>query len=193
MRGGGRDLVRIRENQRRSRERRKEYTQHLEQRLRSFESLGVAASQEIQEAGKRVARENAFLRSLVMLYGVTDKQVKEYLESRTDTIPESSARLPEQSGNLPSSSHISQIPLPGLDARLDTRGAGYSPLKSAAQDENPVVFLLTVPVQLELVPNTTAWWQHGHWSVHMLRECSRDYREPEGVFKYPRCAIGTWT
>ncbi|OGE56246.1 hypothetical protein PENARI_c003G01657 [Penicillium arizonense] len=73
---------RIRENQRRSRTRRKEYVQHLEQRLWSFERLGVAATQEVQEAGRKVARENEVLRSLLLLHGVTEKSVEEYLESR---------------------------------------------------------------------------------------------------------------
>jgi hypothetical protein len=89
----------------------------------------VAASQGVQEAGKKVARENAFLRSLLMLCGVTDKQVKEYLESRTDT--ESTSRLPNQTAGPPSSSHNLQNPLP----ELDTRGTGYLPLMSAAQGE----------------------------------------------------------
>lgn len=74
--------ARIRENQRRSRTRRKEYVQRLEQRLWSFERLGVAATQEVQKAGRKVARENELLRSLLLLHGVTEKSVEEYLESR---------------------------------------------------------------------------------------------------------------
>lgn len=77
--------ARIRENQRRSREPRKEYTQYLE-RLRSFERLGVAATQEVQEAGRKVARENVILRSLLMLCGVTEKQTQEYLQSQIGDI-----------------------------------------------------------------------------------------------------------
>lgn len=74
--------ARIRENQRRSRTRRKEYVQHLEQRLWSFERLGVAATQEAQIAGREVARENDLLRALLMLHGVTETSIEEYLESR---------------------------------------------------------------------------------------------------------------
>lgn len=74
--------ARIRENQRRSRTRRKEYVQHLEQRLWSFERLGVAATQEVQKAGRKVARENDLLRSLLLLHGVTETSIEEYLESR---------------------------------------------------------------------------------------------------------------
>jgi hypothetical protein len=82
---------RIRENQRRSRTRRKEYVQHLEQRLWSFEKLGVAATQEVQKVGRKVARENELLRSLLLLHGVTKKSVEEYLESRGQ--PSSSTQI----------------------------------------------------------------------------------------------------
>ncbi|CAI7642601.1 unnamed protein product [Penicillium palitans] len=74
--------ARIRENQRRSRTRRKEYTQQLEQRVRSFEKLGIAATQDVQKAGRKVAAENVSLRSLLMTHGVTKKQIEEYLESQ---------------------------------------------------------------------------------------------------------------
>lgn len=77
--------ARIRENQRRSRTRRKEYVQHLEQRLRNFERLGIAVTQEVQKAGRKVKRENEMLRSLLLLHGVTEKSVEEYLESQGQT------------------------------------------------------------------------------------------------------------
>jgi hypothetical protein len=71
--------IRIRDNQRRSRARRKEYIHDLEQRLWRFEQLGVEASQEIQAAGRKVAEENTLLRSLLRLRGVTDAEIEEYL------------------------------------------------------------------------------------------------------------------
>ncbi|OQE67737.1 hypothetical protein PENNAL_c0166G05686 [Penicillium nalgiovense] len=74
--------TRIRENQRRSRTRRKEYIQQLEQQLRSFERLGIAATQDVQKAGRKVAAENVSLRSLLMIHGVTKIQIEEYLESQ---------------------------------------------------------------------------------------------------------------
>lgn len=78
--GSATSSARIRDNQRRSRTRRKEYIQDLEQRLRSFENLGVKATQEVQAAGKKVVAENVLLRSLLMLHGVTETQIKAYLE-----------------------------------------------------------------------------------------------------------------
>ncbi|CAF9943205.1 MAG: hypothetical protein ALECFALPRED_010837 [Alectoria fallacina] len=54
--------ARIRENQRRSRARRKEYLQELEQKLRKCEQAGVEASVDIQLAARKVAEENKRLR-----------------------------------------------------------------------------------------------------------------------------------
>lgn len=75
--------ARIRDNQRRSRARRKEYIHDLEQRLRRFESLGVEATLEVQAAGRKVAAENALLRSLLRQHGVSEEQIQDYLESHT--------------------------------------------------------------------------------------------------------------
>lgn len=81
-------LTRVRDNQRRSRARRKEYIQSLEQRLRSFERLGVVASQEIQQAGRKVTKENALLRSLLVLRGVTREEIAAFLKSHTESTPQ---------------------------------------------------------------------------------------------------------
>lgn len=54
--------ARIRENQRRSRARRKEYLQYLEQKLRKCEQAGVKASVDIQLAARKVVEENQKLR-----------------------------------------------------------------------------------------------------------------------------------
>ncbi|KAJ5294684.1 hypothetical protein N7508_009505 [Penicillium antarcticum] len=97
--------ARIRDNQRRSRTRRKEYVHDLEQRLRAFEKLGVKATQEVQAAGKKVASENVLLRSLLMLHGVTETQITQYLELHGH-VPSS---IPPQSRAEPSSG--SQNPL----------------------------------------------------------------------------------
>lgn len=81
-------LIRVRDNQRRSRARRKEYIQHLEQRLRTFESQGVVAAQEIQQAGRKVAKENALLRSLLVLRGVTADEIEAFLKSHAEFPPQ---------------------------------------------------------------------------------------------------------
>ncbi|KFY02077.1 hypothetical protein V490_00643 [Pseudogymnoascus sp. VKM F-3557] len=56
--------ARIRNNQRRSRARRKEYLQEIEGQLRQCELTGVEASPEIQSAARKVLEENRRLRTL---------------------------------------------------------------------------------------------------------------------------------
>jgi hypothetical protein len=75
------NLARIRDNQRRSRARRKEYLQELEARLRQCELQGIEASAEIQLAARRVADENKKLRMLLNQNGVGDDNIEAYLQS----------------------------------------------------------------------------------------------------------------
>ncbi|CZR63468.1 uncharacterized protein PAC_13365 [Phialocephala subalpina] len=75
------NLARIRDNQRRSRARRKEYLQELEARLRQCELQGIEASSEIQMAARRVADENKKLRGLLAQHGVDDDTVDSYLQT----------------------------------------------------------------------------------------------------------------
>lgn len=82
--------VRIRNNQRRSRARRKEYIDDLEQRLRRFERQGVEATTEVQTAARKVARENALLRGLLVANGVSNSEIDDYLRGKSynpDIIP----------------------------------------------------------------------------------------------------------
>lgn len=134
-------LARIRENQRRSRTRRKEYVQHLEQRLRSFERFGVSASQDIQEAGKKVAAENVLLRSLLRVHGVRAEEIKEFLRSQksstslaTSSTSANSPQMttsndwPVNSNHLPSTHSYGQLDSASLEVdAIETR---YSPPKS---------------------------------------------------------------
>ncbi|MCJ1383879.1 hypothetical protein MMC17_006993 [Xylographa soralifera] len=73
------NLARIRDNQRRSRARRKEHLQDTEKRLRELEREGVEVSTDIQKAARRVVEENIRLRSLLKLRGVTDVEIDEHL------------------------------------------------------------------------------------------------------------------
>lgn len=73
------NLARIRDNQRRSRARRKEYLQELEGKYRNCELLGVEASSEIQAAARRVAEENKLLRLLLLQRGVPESEIDDYL------------------------------------------------------------------------------------------------------------------
>ncbi|EOD43816.1 hypothetical protein UCRNP2_9497 [Neofusicoccum parvum UCRNP2] len=72
------NLARIRDNQRRSRARRKEYLSELESKYRSCEQMGVQASAEIQAAAKRVLDENRRLRALLHQKGVCDAEIDSF-------------------------------------------------------------------------------------------------------------------
>ncbi|EMC91909.1 hypothetical protein BAUCODRAFT_40476, partial [Baudoinia panamericana UAMH 10762] len=70
---------RIRDNQRRSRARRKEYLQELETRYRQCEQSGVEATAEVQAAARRVVEENKRLRYLLKQQGFTDAEIDAFL------------------------------------------------------------------------------------------------------------------
>lgn len=72
--------LRIRENQRRSRARQKEYLQELEARLRNYELYGIEASPEIRTAANQVAEENRKLRELLLLRGIGKDKITTYLQ-----------------------------------------------------------------------------------------------------------------
>ncbi|MCJ1432043.1 hypothetical protein MMC27_001399 [Xylographa pallens] len=93
------NLARIRDNQRRSRARRKEHLQDTEKRLRELEREGVEVSTDIQKAARRVVEENIRLRSLLRLHGVTDVEIDEHLRGSVNGTQENSPlthlRVPE--------------------------------------------------------------------------------------------------
>ncbi|EGX92857.1 hypothetical protein CCM_04229 [Cordyceps militaris CM01] len=75
------NLARIRDNQRRSRARRREYLQELEQRLRLCELQGIEATTEVQVAARRVAEENRQLRQLLNKHGFSDDYIGRFLQA----------------------------------------------------------------------------------------------------------------
>jgi hypothetical protein len=78
-------VLRIRENQRRSRNRRKELIEELQGRLNEYERRGVEATQDMQRAARKVAQENTRLRSLLARHGVSHEEVEVYLRSSEET------------------------------------------------------------------------------------------------------------
>lgn len=73
--------ARIRDNQRRSRARHREFVNELKAKIREYERQGVQATLEMRRAARRVALENSRLRSLLASRGVTDDEVNQYLAS----------------------------------------------------------------------------------------------------------------
>ncbi|KAK3112224.1 hypothetical protein LTR53_011740 [Teratosphaeriaceae sp. CCFEE 6253] len=76
------NLARIRDNQRRSRARRKEYLSELEVKYRSCEQIGAEASAEIQAAARRVLDENKRLRELLKQQGLSESVIDGFLSDR---------------------------------------------------------------------------------------------------------------
>lgn len=74
------NLARVRDNQRRSRARRKEYLTDLESKYRHCEQVGVEASAAIQGAARRVAEENRKLRTLLKRKGVSEEEIRRWVE-----------------------------------------------------------------------------------------------------------------
>ncbi|KAF2009546.1 hypothetical protein BU24DRAFT_455508 [Aaosphaeria arxii CBS 175.79] len=76
--------TRIRDNQRRSRSRRAAHLQSLQQRVQEFERQGVAATLEMQQAARKVSRDNVRLRALLAMRGVGAEEVEAWLRAGED-------------------------------------------------------------------------------------------------------------
>ncbi|KAL8774454.1 MAG: hypothetical protein Q9209_000827 [Squamulea sp. 1 TL-2023] len=87
---------RIRDNQRRSRARRKDYIHELEEKVRCFEQRGVEASAEIQTAARKVFKENSELRGHNRALREENKQLRALLgQGQTGAVDDGSTRARE--------------------------------------------------------------------------------------------------
>ncbi|MCJ1393712.1 hypothetical protein MMC18_006588 [Xylographa bjoerkii] len=87
------NLARVRDNQRRSRARRKEHLHNTEKRLRELEREGVKVSTDIQKAARRVVEENIRLRAMLRQRGVEDVEIDESLRGGVNGTQESAPLL----------------------------------------------------------------------------------------------------
>ncbi|KXT00776.1 hypothetical protein AC578_2948 [Pseudocercospora eumusae] len=69
------DLARIRNNQRKSRARKKEYLENLESKWKQCEEVGMEASAEVQSLARAVLEENKHLRQLLQEHGIAKPDV----------------------------------------------------------------------------------------------------------------------
>ncbi|EAQ89478.1 predicted protein [Chaetomium globosum CBS 148.51] len=76
--------ARIRNNQRRSRARHREFVDELKAKVREYERQGVQATLDMRQAARKVALENSRLRSLLASRGVTDEEISHYLAQFED-------------------------------------------------------------------------------------------------------------
>ncbi|KAI1081791.1 hypothetical protein F5B20DRAFT_57640 [Whalleya microplaca] len=81
------DLVQNRQNQQRSRARRRERIEALERRLRDYERRDAQASAEMQRAARAVAWRNERLMLLLARHGVGRREVEEFLRAEADGGP----------------------------------------------------------------------------------------------------------
>ncbi|KAG0634016.1 hypothetical protein HOY80DRAFT_988538 [Tuber brumale] len=77
-------LSRIRENQRRSRARKREYMEDLERRWQKCKEMGVQANVELQQAARKVIEENALLREILAEAGIAQEEVERRLQVLKD-------------------------------------------------------------------------------------------------------------
>jgi hypothetical protein len=116
--------VRIRENQRRSRNRRKELIEDLQKRVLEHERQGVAATQDMQRAARRVADENLRLRSLLARHGVLQDEVESYLRSFHEEPPGNDAIASAQLQSGTAADHLS-VALGTVQSPKHTRLVGH--------------------------------------------------------------------
>ncbi|KAL2208757.1 hypothetical protein CC79DRAFT_1366965 [Sarocladium strictum] len=95
------DLARVRENQRRSRARRREYVTDLENRLRQCELLGIEASAEVALGARRVTEENRQLRELLHAHGVDDRHIAHYVQNAHGSWEAAPGTIPPMAGESP--------------------------------------------------------------------------------------------
>ncbi|KAK3721033.1 hypothetical protein LTR37_003323 [Vermiconidia calcicola] len=88
------ELSRVRENQRRSRARRKEYLQELENKYHECERTGATASAELQAAARKVLDENKGLRQILRQQGFTDADVDTLLVAQAPEDRQHSRHVP---------------------------------------------------------------------------------------------------
>jgi hypothetical protein len=120
--------ARIRDNQRRSRNRRKELIEDLQKRVQTYEQNGVTATQDMQRAARKVAQENLRLRSLLAHHGISQETVDIYLRS-FDTFQVSSdiSAIPAKTISSYQSVVPEKVPVHGLGAM------GWSSSKQPAE------------------------------------------------------------
>jgi hypothetical protein len=109
--------TRIRDNQRRSRAKRKELLVSLQQRIQDYERRGVTATVEVQRAAKVVARENALLRRLLARHGVSQDEINRELQAATgEAVIRSDTRKPD---------HGLRTQLPSLSINPNTAASSH--------------------------------------------------------------------
>ncbi|KAG8628397.1 hypothetical protein KVT40_004270 [Elsinoe batatas] len=129
------NLVRTRENQRRSRARRREYIADLEAKYRRYEAMGAEASVEIQQAARKVLEENRRLRNIIQEYGLNAEENEERPTEKLESLI-SKKRTLQDDGTLPSGRSIALKPASSMEEVAERSAsvvAGVRPTIGTAQ------------------------------------------------------------
>ncbi|KAI6762681.1 hypothetical protein HG530_008661 [Fusarium avenaceum] len=112
--------VRIRDNQRRSRARHKEYVEGLQKKLQDYERRGVEATLEMQQAARNVAIENSRLKVLLGYHGITNDDIEKFLQSFPDQPASDAAKatISQSTTGQPLAAAAPKMPLPPLSGAL---------------------------------------------------------------------------
>ncbi|KAJ6200251.1 hypothetical protein J3E72DRAFT_392108 [Bipolaris maydis] len=132
-------LARIRDNQRRSRARRKEYLQELETKLRTYEQIGIEASSEIQSAARTVLEENRKLKAILRDQGMSEQEVSAVLENTPD----------QHSKQVPAASRLSAMlegkTKPDLNTSTTSHVASHTKPTLIPRHTPPVQTISSIP------------------------------------------------
>jgi hypothetical protein len=160
---------RARDNQRTSRARRKELLNDLQRRVDEYERRGVQATLEMQQAARRVARENARLRALLLSKGVTEPEVEMWLSQDLEAVDGrlSLARLATAAGGAQSLQSTSRVPVTAMlnEQSPATPASTYpsgplSTYSSTSRDGSSRTSQTSVPLD-ETNSSTSSGSQHG--------------------------------
>ncbi|SPO04110.1 uncharacterized protein DNG_06793 [Cephalotrichum gorgonifer] len=143
-------VTRNRDHQRRSRARRREYMEDLQQRLQQYERRGVEASLEMQQASRAVVLENQMLRGLLHARGVSQEEIDVYRQlfsgvgrdaetipgndSSRHAAPIASTKSRQPSGNTPK---YSDVALPEMIATPRRTNIISSPPSTSSSSSTP--------------------------------------------------------
>jgi hypothetical protein len=142
--------ARVRDNQRRSRARHREYVDALRARIARHEREGAQASAELQRAARAVARENVALRGLLLARGVGEEALQRYVKTVAAASRETAVAL---GGDEPEGGVAGRLVmmLAGMERRRERAdGGGEVPAADAprplASGEVPGLMQLSPPL-----------------------------------------------
>ncbi|KAK3712829.1 hypothetical protein LTR37_008920 [Vermiconidia calcicola] len=135
------ELSRVRENQRRSRARRKEYLQELENKYHECERTGATASAELQAAARKVLDENRRLRQILRQQGFTDAHIDTLLVAQPPEAQQDFYHVPPLENALgpkPSCSGRSNIQGPRHTSRTPSSPSQSAPQPHLERQSSPL-------------------------------------------------------